>query len=248
MKEAVIYCDGASKGNPGPGGYGAIILINAKVHELGGYEKHTTNNRMELQAAIKALEYVASTLDSSEQDSSSSKIIIYTDSSYLINGATKWLHGWIRNNWITSLKKEVLNKDLWEKISELVNNSPAIKWIHVGGHVGIAGNERVDEIASGFASEEAAGLQLFSGSLSDYSIDLLNVSLDQHKAKKKSASKSRSKAQAYSYVSAVNGKIMIHKTWEECEKRVKGVSGTRFKKALNKDEEKEIIASFTLRK
>ena len=111
-KEVIIFCDGASKGNPGPGGYGAVIVLpEGKVVELGGADKHTTNNRMELSGALKALEKVK---DKKED------IIIYTDSKYVINGMTGWIFGWQKNNWQTKEKKEVLNKDLWEKLVDLI--------------------------------------------------------------------------------------------------------------------------------
>src|SRR3972149_9838624 len=138
MKNIVIFTDGASKGNPGPGGFGVIIVFSDnKVIELGGGEKHTTNNRMELSGAIYAL---------SEVLKKEEEILVYTDSKYLINGMTGWIYGWQKNGWKTKDKKVVLNKDLWEKLVELVKNKK-IKWHYVGGHVGVAGNERCDEIA-----------------------------------------------------------------------------------------------------
>ncbi|MBA4319012.1 MAG: ribonuclease HI, partial [Flavobacterium sp.] len=106
MKDKIIiFSDGSSRGNPGPGGWGAIISRKGKVIELGGGDKHTTNNRMELLAVINALGSPASQL---------SEIILNTDSSYVINGITKWVYGWQKNSWINSQKEEVANRDLWE--------------------------------------------------------------------------------------------------------------------------------------
>ena len=112
-----IFTDGASKGNPGPGGWGAVVIDGDKVFESGGGEKDTTNNRMEIAAAIGGL----------GKTENGSDITLYTDSSYLINGITKWILGWKRNGWITKTKQEVLNRDLWEKLDDLVKWRK-VKW------------------------------------------------------------------------------------------------------------------------
>ncbi len=250
-----IFTDGSSRGNPGPGGWGAIVIYGGKseVVELGGGEKNTTNNRMELKAAAKALEMVSKV--SGSVAGAAPSIDIYTDSAYLINGITKWVSGWKRNGWKTKTKDDVLNKDLWLEIDHLANTSSLkIKWHHIGGHVGIAGNERCDEIATAFADDIAGGgggrgANLFNGSLGDYKKvlggrDILDISHDVGLAATKKSSSARSNAKAYSYVSKVDGVIQTHKTWQECEKRVKGARGARFKKALSVGEESEIIKSF----
>lgn len=111
-----IFTDGSSRGNPGPGGWAAILIspempkgIDA-VRELGGREAHTTNNRMEMTAALKALEYAAKI---SASEKLLSEVTVITDSAYLLNGITKWVHGWKQKNWISSQKQEVLNRDIW---------------------------------------------------------------------------------------------------------------------------------------
>jgi ribonuclease HI len=224
-----IFTDGSSRGNPGPGGFAAIIIDGKKVLELGGGQKETTNNKMEMMAAIHALLYTPKV----------SEIILYTDSSYLINGITKWIKGWKKNGWITKTKEEVLNKDLWMKLDTLVSDRK-IKWIHISGHIGISGNERCDEIATAFA--DGKSVKLFNGSLDKYAIS--NI-LEIKEGKVKShENKSRSKMTAYSYISSVGGIIKIHHSWAECEKRVKGVRGTRYKKSLNKEDEAKIIEEF----
>ncbi len=233
MSEIIIFTDGASKGNPGPGGWGAIIANTGKVKELGGGEAHTTNNRMELLATIHALDSIVH---------ENASIVLNTDSYYVINGITKWVKGWQKNNWKTKEKGDVLNKDLWQKLAELANGKKII-WNHVGGHVGIPGNDRCDEIATSFAGEK--NIQLFDGDQKKYDIDLtINEGLVEN-TEKRSASKARSTAKAYSYLSMVDGKIQMHTTWAECEARVKGVKGAKFKKSLNKEEEQEIIKSWT---
>ena len=99
-----IFTDGSSRGNPGPGGWAAVVIHGDKLQELGGGEANTTNNRMEITAAVRGL----------EKTKKGDEVTIYTDSSYLINGITKWIKGWKRNGWITKTKDEVLNRDLWE--------------------------------------------------------------------------------------------------------------------------------------
>ncbi|MEI7719771.1 MAG: ribonuclease H [bacterium] len=237
-EKVLIFADGASKGNPGRGGWGALISGNGEVVELGGAEAHTTNNRMELTAALSALEYVGGRVVRA--------VVVHTDSSYVINGITKWVAGWQRSGWLTKEKKPVLNRDLWEKLAATVeslkNSGAKISWQHVGGHVGVAGNERVDEIASSFA--EGAPSKLFTGKRSDYTHEIENISHNPEKASGKTANKTHSRAKAYSYVSMVDGTVVTHKTWGECEARVKGKMA-RFKKATSPSEEAAIIKEFS---
>ncbi len=225
----IIFTDGASKGNPGPGGWGSIVRIDGKVEELGGGEKNTTNNRMELLATIEALKFVKN---------SKGEIILNTDSNYVINGITGWVYGWQKNNWMTKDKKEVLNRDLWE---ELINASfgKKIDWNYVGGHIGIEGNERCDEIATTFA----AGIkpELFSGDFKKYGINILNTKGTKEKVEKKS----KNNLPAYSYVSLVGGVFHADKTWAECEKRVKGTKGAKYKKVFSLEEEKATKEEWT---
>lgn len=234
----LIFCDGASKGNPGPGGWGAIVVAGTHVQELGGFEEHTTNNRMELRAAVEALQEARMI--------SNGAVTVYTDSSYVINGITKWVKGWQRNGWLTQEKKPVLNKDLWEPLAAAVENfDEKITWEYVGGHVGIQGNERVDSIAS----ELALGnhVDLYVGPINGYLVDVKNINFNHSLVKAKSESKARSKLKAYSYVSVVGGVIEKHKTWAECEQRVKG-KAARFKKALSEEDEAEIVKEFSKKK
>lgn len=138
----IIFCDGSSLGNPGPGGWGVVMSRDEKREEFGGGEIYTTNNKMELMAAINALAKVH------EGEST----IVHTDSIYVINGITKWVHGWLKNGWKTSQKKPVENIDLWQKLLK-VTEGKDIKWVYVRGHTGVTGNERADAIARGFASK-----------------------------------------------------------------------------------------------
>jgi ribonuclease HI len=235
MPHLVVFTDGASRGNPGPGGWGSVVVDeeSKRVTELGGFEEHTTNNKMELTAALKGISSVPE----------NSFITLYTDSSYVINGITKWINGWKKNGWKTKTKEDVLNKVLWMELDSAIENRQ-VNWKYVGGHVGIVGNERCDEIATGMADDKKA--DLYSGPLAGYELkNILNISYDETKAEKKESSSSRSRAKAFSYISKVNGKIEIHATWAECEKRVKGVAGARFKKSLDKADEIAIVAEFS---
>lgn len=227
-----IFTDGSSRGNPGPGGWAAVIVAGGSVIELGGAEKETTNNRMEITAAVRALEHTKA----------GHQIELHTDSSYLINGITKWIAGWKRNGWKTKTKADVLNRDLWEELHEFVQDR-SVKWIYVGGHIGVLGNERCDHIATAFADGRPP--KLYSGPLSAYDLpDVLDVSHDQERMKSKKSDSARARGKAYSYVSMVNGLVETHKTWAECEARVKGTKGARYKKAMDPVEEMEIIGEF----
>lgn len=138
-----IYTDGACAGNPGPGGWGVVVYFTDRsTYELGGAAPQTTNNRMELQAAISALEFLT---QSEQQDS----VILFTDSEYVKNGITKWITGWKQKGWKTAQGKPVLNQDLWQALEQL--NSPQVEWRYVRGHSGNLGNERCDAIARALA-------------------------------------------------------------------------------------------------
>jgi ribonuclease HI len=132
----VIYTDGACSGNPGPGGWGAILMWGAHRKELTGGEATTTNNRMELMAAISALEALKRP----------SKVELHTDSNYVKNGVTGWIHGWKRNGWKTADKKPVKNAELWQRLDE-ARKAHDVDWRWVQGHAGHEHNERADELA-----------------------------------------------------------------------------------------------------
>jgi len=131
-----IFCDGACSGNPGPGGFGAILRAGGKVKELSGGARDTTNNRMEMTAAITALEAL----------SRPCRVTVTTDSQYLVKGMREWLQGWIRKGWLNSKKEPVLNRDLWERLNALAAVHQ-VEWRWVKGHDGHAENERCDELA-----------------------------------------------------------------------------------------------------
>ncbi len=148
QKVVDIFTDGACRGNPGPGGWGALLRYNHKEKEINGAEAHTTNNRMEMTAAIKALEALKMPC----------KVNLYTDSQYVKDGITQWIYGWKKKNWYTSKREPVKNADLWQILDALVQHHE-VNWHWVRGHNGHPENERVDELArqaiDTFLSKEA---------------------------------------------------------------------------------------------
>lgn len=131
-----IFTDGACSGNPGPGGYGAILKYGGKTKEISGCDRKTTNNRMEMVALIEALRILKKPC----------KIKVVTDSNYLLKGMTEWIQGWIRRNWLSSQKRPVLNRDLWEELLEL-SKPHQVEWQWIRGHNGHPENERCDQLA-----------------------------------------------------------------------------------------------------
>ena len=148
-----IYTDGACSGNPGPGGWGTVVYFtDGGIQELGGGDRATTNNRMELQAAIDGLDYYV-------KSGQKQPIVLYTDSEYVKNGITKWISGWKKKGWKTSTGKPVLNQDLWEALDELHSNQ--VEWRYVKGHSGNEGNDRCDEIARSYSHNSPIPLKQY---------------------------------------------------------------------------------------
>lgn len=144
MKQLEIFTDGACKGNPGPGGWGAVIRYGKNEKEISGGDPDTTNNRMELSAAIQALKILIEPCH----------VKLHTDSKYVLDGITKWIHGWQRNGWKNASKQPVRNADLWRDLIDAVARHQ-VEWIWVKGHNGHPENERADRLASD-AAEVAA--------------------------------------------------------------------------------------------
>jgi ribonuclease HI len=151
--EVTLYTDGSSRGNPGPGGWGTIILTKDTVKEIGGRDEATTNNKMELMSAIIGLEHVPHT---------AKKVLVNTDSEYVRKGITEWIDGWLERGWKTSAKKPVLNKELWQALlfqkKRLEERGAQVSFHYVKAHVGIPLNERADTIATMFADDETVDL------------------------------------------------------------------------------------------
>jgi len=145
MKQVEIYTDGACKGNPGPGGWGVLLRLGNHEKELSGAEIDTTNNRMELTAAIQGLSALTEPC----------RVDLYSDSKYVIDGITKWVHGWKKRGWVNASKKPVRNEDLWHDLIEAAARHQ-IEWHWVKGHSGHSENDRVDRLASDEADRIAA--------------------------------------------------------------------------------------------
>ena len=137
MEKVEIFTDGACRGNPGPGGYGSIISIKGKDNEISGSAKKTTNNIMELTAAVAAL----------KQLEAPSEVVLTSDSQYLVKGMTQWINGWIKKGWVTASKQPVKNKDIWIELEQL-SKIHKISWKWVRGHQGHIENERCDRLAN----------------------------------------------------------------------------------------------------
>ncbi len=231
-----MYTDGASRGNPGPGGFGAVIFFDTgKVVERGGREDLTTNNRMELRGAIAALETIH------ERDpKGTTPIHMYIDSTYVLKGITEWIYGWEKNGWRTKTGDEVLNRDLWEPLVQrlrLVKLSRDIHWKKVAGHSGDFGNDRADLIATTFADNEK--MLLFTGDYRDFEVIFKDT------IAKSQTTKGSSKGKAYSYVSHVGGRMYTDPSWEACKKRVVGVKGAQYKKVFSEEEESALIKEWS---
>jgi len=236
MDETIVFTDGASKGNPGPGGWGAVILFSdGRVLELGGESLESTNNLMELTAMLRAVEAL---------EGESGDIKIYTDSSYVVKGITDWVQSWIINDWVTAGKKPVLHKEMWEELlwkSEELH----LKWVLIPGHSHVKGNERADEIATSFA--EGNYPDLYEGPLYEYPIDIQNVSINKAVEKERKSARKRSRAKAYSYPTLVGGEVKIYSNWDDAKKRVDGAPGAKYKKALSKEEEENILKEWEVK-
>lgn len=167
-----IYTDGACSGNPGPGGWAFAVIVNGNlVHEESGHAAHTTNQQMELTAARNALRYLDQHIAQDHQIPSGSTVIVYSDSMYLRDGITSWIHNWKRNGWRTSSKKDVSNKELWVAIDQLAHL--VSEWSWVKGHAGNPYNERVDQLAQ----EASRGLVASTGQQRQ---DAASVSQEKH--------------------------------------------------------------------
>jgi len=210
MTGPIAYTDGSCLGNPGPGGWGIRLLYaDGGVAEFGAAAPNTTNNQMELQAAIEALARLRQ----------APQATVYTDSRYVIDGLTKWLPNWRRRGWITSTGSAVKNRELWQELAQLAH--PQVRWRHVRGHSGDPNNERVDDIARGFASGQAP--RLYCGP----------AGAPADPVQPGSAAVSFAKPR---YVSIVRGDVAMDDNWPACEARVRGVSGAKFKKVRSAEE------------
>ncbi len=231
----IIFTDGSSLGNPGPGGWGALLAYPKldELIELGGTKLTTTNNEMELTAIVSALSYAVN---------SSTHIHLYTDSQYAINGVTKWMYGWAHNGWKTKSGEDVKNKELFQSLYSLIGDrgKDNITWHHVRGHVGVPANERVDDIARLLA--EGTNVKMYRGKISEYPTPNI-LSLPSKAEQEAVAKKKKSSGKAYSYLAIVNGQFAEFDTWAECQQYVTGRQA-KFKKATSEEHRSEIMAEW----
>lgn len=236
FNSTLIFSDGACTGNPGPGGWATILVSpEGEVRELGGREVPTTNNRMEIMGALEGLR--------SLKAPHPHPIVMYTDSTYVIRGITQWIWAWRSRGWKSAEGKDVSNRDLWEELlREVMRLKPTpIDWKYVRGHTGVPGNERCDEIAVAFSSGKR--IQLYRGPLLKYDVAIHDLPEDEGLPEMRPKEK---KAPAFSYLSYYGGQVIRHSLWAECERRVKGQSGAKFKKAMSAGDEAEILKSWGL--
>jgi ribonuclease HI len=215
-----IITDGACSGNPGSGGWAAIVIDGATTTEHSGAVADTTNNRMELTGALMGLR-AAPRAD---------ELHVHTDSQYLINGITRWVHGWQKNGWKTSTGKPVENRDLWEALAALV--TPAVHWHYVRGHAGHVHNERANTLAQGHAGSGGGGGA--PRSAPSTSVEPVAVSAGSMPA-------------FPCYISYVNKELLHHRTWASCQAATHGVSGAKFKKISTAGEYQQVLRSWGVR-
>lgn len=236
----VVFADGACTGNPGPGGWGVVIATpDGHVTELGGFERETTNNKMEMTAVGRALRHLETT---------EGPVDIFTDSTYVIHGITKWVWGWRKNGWKTAEGKDVANAEFWKRLMALLakrdkEKSP-VAFKYTRGHVGIPGNERVDEIAVAFAKGKR--IALYDGPLLKYDVAIHDIPEDTSPPEMRKRDDQPKKV-AHSYLSLVGGSPVRHREWKDCERRVKGVPGAKFKKCMSAADETALLESWGLK-
>lgn len=239
--EILIFTDGACSGNPGPGGWAAVVAWpDGRIRELGAGASSTTNNQMEIIAVIEGLRTAADGVGAGTGTVSSAApvFLVCTDSTYVIRGITQWIWGWQKRGWVTAEGKDVLNKDLWIELASVVRGRNVV-WRYVRGHQGTPGNERVDEIAVEFSKGRKP--KLFAGGLLQYGVAIHDLPPEEPLPEMKPKGEKKT---PYSYLSLLGSTCMRHSSWAECERRVKGQPGAKFKKAMSPEEESEILRSW----
>lgn len=227
MSGPIAYTDGSCLGNPGPGGWGArIVYPDRTVSEFGGFQSSTTNNQMEMQAIVAAL----------NQLRDQSQLTVRSDSRYVLDGLSKWLQAWKRRGWMTAAGEPVKNQALWRQLDQFMHRGISLQ--HVRGHSGDPNNERVDDIARAFASGESP--LLFQGQLGDRHDPVLESQVSDGRllavSRVQRSRRGGSRGAQPKYVSIVRGQVVVDADWPTCSARVRGVSGARYKKVWTRQE------------
>ncbi|MEK7388102.1 MAG: ribonuclease HI [Elusimicrobiota bacterium] len=234
----VIFSDGACSGNPGPGGWACVIALpEGRAMELAGRADATTNNRMEMSAVIAALSAVRRV---------PGPVVVNTDSTYVIGGMTKWLSAWKRRGWLTASNEAVKNEDLWRTLDALSRErgEGGVQWRWIRGHDGHDANERCDELA--VAMTHRRPVSLYDGELRSYPYGSLLPGEAAESNVPVRRARGRGEAGPASYLSLADGSLERHATWKECESRVKGRAGVKFKKIRSPSEERAVLKSWGL--
>lgn len=226
MTDATVYADGSCIGNPGPGGWGVHVQFSdGRIEDLGGGELRTTNNRMELRAAIEAV------LATTECEA----VTVIVDSEYVKKGITSWVAGWKKNGWRTREGNEVSNRELWEALDQVADKR--ITWQWTRAHVGTAGNERVDTIARWFAGNMVRTRTRGAP----------RPAPARTEDREPPRGSLRGNGSGAWYLSSIDGVAMRHRTWPDCQDRVNGVPRAKFRKVQSDDEERKVLQEWGVR-
>lgn len=233
-----IFTDGATRGNPGLGGYGVVMLDRNtdQVYEYGQHKALTTNNEMELAAVLRALQVAAQKKYHS--------FTLFTDSKYVHTGVTAWRFGWAKRGWTNKEGEPIKNRELWQEVHKTLNTNGFvdIQWVRVSGHMGVPGNERADTIATAFADGKKIDLATGAIDPSQWAA-LANVpsleEIDAIRARKRA----HTSGEGCWYISLVDGVVEDHQTWDACKKRVDGVFA-KYKKVCSQEEKAEVLAGW----
>jgi ribonuclease HI len=233
-----LFTDGACSGNPGPGGWACVAADSAgRAFERAGRAEPTTNNRMELTAVIEGLRAVADRPGTA---------VVHTDSTYVLGGITSWIEGWKRRGWTTAAGEPVKNADLWRALEAAVaaRGRGRVQWRWVRGHAGHDANERCDALA--VALSRRRPVALYDGPVAAYPHGSLLPSPQAPLPERTPGAKTPAPSGPPVYLSLLDGRLERHATWKECEARVKGRSGARFRKARTPEEERAVLRSWGL--
>lgn len=240
IQSVIAFTDGSCSGNPGQGGWGSVLCLNDKdsktahIIELGGYGgEQTTNNEMEIVAVLEVFSYLEKT---SKDAPTSMRLVIATDSTYVLKGVSQWMTRWEVNGWKTKSGDEVANLSLWKKLLSFKKRwSRNFEIKKVDAHSGHPANERADQIAVDFSKKRR--VDLFSGSLEKSPFQINDFSLQRSNSNQRVPFKPI-------YLSLVHGELQEHRSWPECQNRVQGVSGAKFKKVKTKQEKDSVLKSW----